>query len=74
MKTNKRVKTLIFVAVLLTLPLAGCGSKGKQGLPGENGTSINWLGSLSAAPANPELNDVYYNITDGKSYIWDGAA
>lgn len=37
------------------------------------GNNINWLGTLSADPTNPEVNDAYYNDQDGNSYIWDGS-
>ena len=74
MNKIKRVTILVLTAVLLALPLAGCGSKGKQGPAGENGTSINWLGSLGAAPSSPQVDDAYYNTADGKSYVWDGSA
>jgi hypothetical protein len=43
---------------------------GVQGPPGPN--AISWKGSLLAAPASPLLYWAYYNITDKKSYIWDG--
>lgn len=46
---------------------------GPQGPAGTNGISISWKGTLSAAPANPQLNWAYYNSTDKKSYIWDGS-
>ncbi len=36
--------------------------------------SITWLGALDTAPANPQLNDVYYNTTEGIAYIWNGNA
>ncbi|MDD5224935.1 MAG: PQQ-binding-like beta-propeller repeat protein [bacterium] len=73
MNTLKRIGILVLAAVL-ALPPAGCGSKGKQGSAGENGTSINWLGSSSTAPSSPRVDDAYYNTADGKSYIWDGSA
>lgn len=37
------------------------------------GNNINWLGTLSSDPTNPEVNDAYYNDQDGNSYIWDGS-
>jgi hypothetical protein len=37
------------------------------------GDGIVWQGALAAAPENPEANWAYYNTTDKKSYIYDGA-
>jgi uncharacterized protein (TIGR02145 family) len=37
-------------------------------------TSINWLGSFTAQPINPAVNDAYYWIPFGVSCIWDGDA
>jgi hypothetical protein len=37
---------------------------------------MNQGGSLiktSAAPTNPKLGDVYYNVVDGKVYMWSGS-
>ncbi|HPQ35969.1 MAG TPA: FISUMP domain-containing protein, partial [Tenuifilaceae bacterium] len=47
----------------------------KDGLPAENGepgSSIEWLGMLETAPAEPVINQAYHNATDGNSYIFDG--
>jgi hypothetical protein len=33
---------------------------------------IIWKGSLSSAPANPEIGWAYYNIVEKKSHVWDG--
>src|SRR5690554_1427964 len=55
-----------------TGPAGPAGPQGSAGANGTNGISINWLGSLGTAPANPTLNQAYYNSTDGVSYIWDG--
>jgi len=44
----------------------------QDGTNGSDGISINWLGSFTSAPSSPQLNDAYYNTTDGISYIWDG--
>lgn len=41
-------------------------------LTGPAGISLNWLGTFATAPAAPDLNDAYYNSTDGISYVWDG--
>ncbi len=46
---------------------------GPTGAQGPQGIGINWLGTLSSAPATPNLNDAYYNSTTGQSFIWDGA-
>ena len=45
---------------------------GVNGEDGSNGKSIVWKGELSAAPANPQTNWAYFNISDGCSYIWNG--
>ena len=42
------------------------------GPQGVNGISLQWLGSLPAAPTSPVFNQAYYNTNDKKSYIWDG--
>ena len=66
----------LFMILLTLLLAAGCagpsGIQGLQGIQGEPGISINWVGSLAAAPASPQLNDAYYNTADAKSYVWDG--
>ena len=41
---------------------------------GQPGISITWKGSLSSAPASPQINWAYYNTTDKKSYIYNGTA
>jgi hypothetical protein len=48
------------------------GLPGLDGLDGLDGVSISWQGSFTAHPSNPELNWVYYNTTQGISYIYDG--
>lgn len=56
------------------------GPAGTQGIPGEtgpagaNGISVQWLGTLDQEPANPSLNQAYYNSTEKKSYVYDGSA
>ena len=35
--------------------------------------SINWLGTYSAAPADPTIGDAYYNSTSKASYVYDGS-
>src|SRR5690554_5002148 len=57
-----------------TGPAEPAGPQGSAGANGTNGISINWLGSLGTAPANPTLNQAYYNTTDGISYVWNGAS
>ena len=47
---------------------------GPMGAQGPIGIGINWLGTLSTIPSPANLNDAYYSATDGKSYIYDGAA
>lgn len=49
------------------------GSQGQQGPQGPAGISINWLGELSDYPISPTLNQAFYLITEGKSYIYNGA-
>ncbi len=48
------------------------GAAGPQGPAGTPGIGITWLGTLSNAPANPSLNQAYYNSAQGISFIWDG--
>jgi hypothetical protein len=48
------------------------GAAGTQGPAGTPGIGITWLGTLSNAPANPSLNQAYYNSAQGISFIWDG--
>lgn len=74
MKTFNLFRIFIFAVAVLALPLAGRGSSGKQGPPGENGVSIYWLGSLAAAPSTPQVNDAYHDTTLGISLIWDGSS
>lgn len=45
---------------------------GPKGDTGEDGVSINWLGSFAGAPDVKSLNDCYYNTIDKISYVWDG--
>lgn len=44
---------------------------GAYGAAGASGVSITWLGTLTAPPATPSLNQAYYNSTDRKAYIYD---
>jgi hypothetical protein len=47
---------------------------GPQGIQGVPGIGINWLGTFSAPPPTPALNDAFYNSSTGQSFVWDGAA
>lgn len=49
------------------------GAVGPQGPQGPAGVSITWLGELSDYPSSPTLNQAFYLITEGKSYIYNGA-
>ena len=33
---------------------------------------LQWQGNSSSPPENPQMGWAYYNIKDGKSYLWDG--
>jgi len=50
------------------------GADGAAGAAGADGISIIWKGELGAAPSSPLVNWVYYNITDGISYIFNGTS
>lgn len=45
-----------------------------DGVDGKDGISIEWKGSLSEAPANPQKNWAYYNTVSKASYIFNGEA
>ena len=47
-------------------------SKGDKGDTGENGKSINWLGSYTSSTfiSDPQILDAYFNSEDGCSYIY----
>lgn len=47
------------------------GEVGPQGPAGADGISIDWVGSLVAAP-DPVKNKAYYNTVDKISYVYDG--
>lgn len=49
------------------------GSNGADGVDGDDGASIVWKGSFASHPASPENGWAYYNTTDKKSYIYQGA-
>lgn len=46
---------------------------GVPGPPGPAGTSIVWLGSFATPPVSPNIDEAYYNTSDGISYIWNGS-
>lgn len=50
------------------------GTPGTPGRDGKDGISIEWKGSLSEAPANPQKNWAYYNTVSKASYIFNGEA
>lgn len=53
------------------------GTQGNQGIAGANGTngiSIVWLGTFSAAPTTPGLNEAYYDSIQKKSFVWNGSS
>lgn len=54
-------------------PKGETGATGAQGSPGSNGISVQWYGTSATAPSSPTLNLAYYNSTDKKSYVYDGA-
>jgi hypothetical protein len=49
-------------------------ANGPTGAQGPPGIGITWLGSFSAPPPTPTLNDAYYNSSSGQSFIWNGSA
>jgi len=86
MKQNK-LCIVLGVFVLLVAAFTACkgpvGPMGKQGIQGEKGdkgdegagsVSVVWKGESATAPANPQLNWVYYNSVDKKSYIFNGTS
>ena len=52
------------------------GTNGTNGTDGQDGVSVVWLGAFSSAESieNPVYLNIYYNTTDGCSYIYDGTA
>jgi len=44
--------------------------RGETGSGGADGVSINWRGTFSAPPPNPELNWAFHNSTTRRSYIF----
>ncbi len=54
-------------------PIGPQGPQGIQGVAGNDGISINWLGTIWPTPSSPNLNDAYRNPVDRKSYIWNGS-
>ena len=53
----------------------GNDGSGKDGTDGKDGVSIIWRGSFASVNdiETPQAMNAYYNITDGCSYIYDGA-
>jgi hypothetical protein len=49
------------------------GVQGADGADGADGISINWLGTLFPAPANPSVNDAYRDPVLSAALIWDGS-
>ncbi len=43
-------------------------------LKGTNGIGVDFKGSFAAAPANPTINQAYYDTVKGQSFIFDGTA
>lgn len=41
------------------------------GQDGVDGLSINWLGNYTSAPSGASQNDVYYNTSEGVTYIYN---
>jgi hypothetical protein len=50
------------------------GATGPQGLPGTDGKSLIWKGSLASAPPSPSENWAYHNTNDSTSYIYNGTS
>lgn len=48
------------------------GVQGNTGAAGLNGISLLWLGSYSATPTSPNLNEAYYDSSQKKSFVWNG--
>jgi hypothetical protein len=46
----------------------------QDGAVGQNGVSLEWKGSLSSSPSNPQVNWAYYDTIQGKAFIYDGSA
>jgi len=53
-------------------PVGPQGPAGNQGPVGMDGISVIWLGTFASNPANPALNNAYYNSALKKSFVWDG--
>lgn len=49
------------------------GTNGADGIDGNDGASIVWQGSFASHPASPQNGWAYYNTTDKKSYVYQGA-
>ncbi len=66
---------LIFVFVFLTGCFIGCDNSAPvpQEVTAESPYGkISWRGSFESAPSDPEKYDVYFNTTDGCTYIYNG--
>ena len=50
------------------------GEKGDDGEKGKDGKAMHWLGQYNSEDdiSEPQYLDIYFNITDGCSYIWNG--
>ena len=71
------ISTIVIMIFSLLMFSMSCTTSGTDGgisppTPGQDGISITWLGAFSSHPDNPNVNDAYYNTTDGNVYIWDG--
>lgn len=62
---------LLVVSVLLIFCFISCNNETPTPVTIDRGT-ISWRGSSDEAPQNPEKYDVYFNTTDGCTYIYDG--
>lgn len=50
------------------------GIQGNAGSNGADGISIIWLGTFSAPPGSPVVNNAYYDSFQKKSFVWDGSS
>ncbi|MGI6479130.1 MAG: tail fiber domain-containing protein [Salinivirgaceae bacterium] len=57
-----------------TGPQGEQGPQGPTGPTGPQGVSIQWLGSFATQPANPSLNQAYYNTIQKKSFVYNGSS
>ncbi|MFN5460783.1 MAG: hypothetical protein ACK5AY_12800, partial [Bacteroidota bacterium] len=54
----------------ISVPYALYSKYAENGSPGK---SINWLGMFSSPPSPADTLDSYYNLSNGISFIWNGA-